>query len=242
MKISMKKVSVLTKKDLKDFVKNPSMFLSCLLPLFFIILYGSIDMPMPENGDRSMFLLNMGVLLSTTMCGSMITSTSISEEKEKFTLRTLMLSNISAGEFFLAKIIMGFAITTISNLLIFFFSGTALAQLPMFFLCSLLGSACMIMFSGVYGVMARDQMTCGVYQIPLMLLFMLPTMLGEMNSVLAAIAKVTPLNAMLRLYYLGSDGQLLSATALAQLGIMAVWILISAVLFSYVYKKKGVDN
>ncbi len=84
------------------------------------------------------------------------------------------------------------------------------------------------MFSGVYGVMARDQMTCGVYQIPLMLLFLLPTMLGELNSVLAAIAKVTPLNAMLRLYYLGADGKLLSAAALGQVGVMAVWILISA--------------
>ncbi|MEE0420918.1 MAG: ABC transporter permease [Lachnospiraceae bacterium] len=242
MKISMRKVNVLTKKDLKDFLKNPSLFLSCLIPLFFVVLYGSIDFPMLGGGDRSMLLLNMGVLLSTTMCGSMITSTSISEEKEKFTLRTLMLSNISAGEFFLAKIIMGFAITTVSNLLIFLISRTALTQLPLFLLCSILGSSCMIMFSGVYGVMARDQMTCGVYQIPLMLLFLLPTMLGELNSVLAAIAKVTPLNAMLRLYYLGADGKLLSAAALGQVGVMAVWILISALLFSYVYKKKGIDN
>lgn len=244
MNLSKHKIAILAKKDFIDYFKNPSLFVSCLVPIFFIALYKFI-MPLEQMGEqfKDQFLLSMGTVFSVSMCACMIISTSISEEKEKFTLRTLMLSNISAAEFFLAKVIVGYTVTIVTSIIIFVLTGTAYSKLPLYFLCATLGTLCLIMFSGIVGMIARDQMSCGVYQVPMMMLFMLPPMLAGISEPVNAFARLTPLNAMMQLFYLGvgmTEGSAMDAVF--HIVVLLAWIVFSAAVFSYTYNKKGIDN
>lgn len=242
MNIKISKVKVLCKKDFNDFFKNPTMLVSALIPLMFIILYKNLNLPNVTEDNQYIFLLNIGTLINCTMTGIMVVSTSIAEEKEKFTLRTLMLSNISGTEFLLSKMSVGILITMLGNVLVFFLSGAALSLLPLYLPVIMLGIIAMNLVSAVVGLLSRDQMSCGVLQVPVLLVFLIPSMLGNANGVLGKIAMATPLNAMMNVFYYGADGELFSGKAVMHLGILLGWIAAAAVVFGLVYRKRGLDN
>lgn len=241
MNLSMRKVKILCGKDCRDYFKNPNLLLSSLIPILFMIFYKFI-IPFEGSENSTTYILRMGTLMNTTMCAALIVSSSIAEEKEKFTMRTLMLSNITMQEFFLSKILVGFSITVIANVIIFFISGETINHLAVYLICVILGSLTMIILSAVIGIMSRDQMTCGVYQVPLMLLFMMPPMFSGINKALQVVADLTPLNAMIEIYDRGIDGDWISLKMLFYFAVLLLWILGATILFAYMYRKKAKDN
>lgn len=242
MSISMRKLTTLSKKDIIDFFKNPVLYVSILLPVVFVVFYKLIKLPNMNNEIKPIFLINMGTLMNCSMCGILIASTSIAEEKEKFTLRTLMLSNVSGMEFLISKVIAGFLLTVFGNILIFFLAGVSVGSLPGYLFAVILGSVSINIISAVLGLISRDQMSCGVMQIPVMLLLILPPIFGELNPVLGNIARVTPLNAMMSIYFNYADGSFFSGKTLMHLLVLLAWIAAAALIFILVYRKKGLDN
>lgn len=242
MSESVRKILALSKKDAVDFFKNPTLLITSLLPLAFILFYKNLSFSDIGSEDKNLMLFNLGVVMTCCMCGLMLASTSIAEEKEKFTLRTLMLSNISGTEFLVSKLIVCFSFTMIGNILVFFIAGGEMKYFLLFLLCIGLGTVAISLLSAVIGIISRDQMNCGVLQVPVMLLFMVPTMFAGINSFCTMLSKVTPLSAMLRIYYLGTEGELFTGEGAVKLVVLGVWIVAAYVLFMLVYKKKGLDN
>jgi ABC-2 type transport system permease protein len=240
MSISMRKFKALFKKDLVDFMKNPALSVSVLLPIAFVVLYKFVVSPNLDSKDLPAFLLNLGMLMNSSMCGVLIVSTSVAEEKEKFTLRTLMLSNVSAMEFFLSKIMLAMAATLAGNVVIFFLAGEAVSHFPVYLLATILGTGCVIMISAVIGLVSRDQTSCSLLQIPVMLLFLIPPAMAA-NAVLQMMARLTPLGAMLHIYYNIIQGRVGGKTVLA-FAVIIAWLAGAAVAFKYFYKKKNIDN
>lgn len=240
MSISMRKFKALFKKDLVDFMKNPALSVSVLLPIAFVVLYKFVVSPNLDSKDLPAFLLNLGMLMNSSMCGVLIVSTSVAEEKEKFTLRTLMLSNVSAMEFFLSKIMLAMAATLAGNVVIFFLAGEAVSHFPVYLLATILGTGCVIMISAVIGLVSRDQTSCSLLQIPVMLLFLIPPAMAA-NAVLQMMARLTPLGAMLHIYYNIIQGRVGRKTVLA-FAVIIAWLAGAAVAFKYFYKKKNIDN
>ena len=238
MSISMRKLRALYKKDLMDFVKNPAISASVLLPVAFVLLYKYVVGPNLAIEEVSVFLLNLGLLMNCSMSGVLIVSTSVAEEK--FTLRTLILSNVSAMEFFLSKILVAVCVTFLGNLVIFLISGEPTGHMPVYILASLLGSCCVIMISALIGLLSRDQMSCSVLQIPVMLLFLVPPAMAS-GAVLTFLARITPLGAMLQVYYNLVQGRFGGSTVLA-FAVILVWLVAAVILFGYFYKKKNIDN
>ena len=76
-----------------------------------------------------------------------------------------------------------------------------MAKLPAYIISTLFGNSCVIVLSAVIGILSRDQMSCSVIQIPVMLLFLMPPMFAEASKVLEMLAKVVPYGAMLQLFY-----------------------------------------
>ena len=240
MSISMRKLRALYKKDLMDFVKNPAISARVLLPVAFVLLYKYVVGPNLAIEEVSVFLLNLGLLMNCSMSGVLIVSTSVAEEKEKFTLRTLILSNVSAMEFFLSKILVAVCVTFLGNVVIFLISGEPTGHMPVYILASLLGSCCVIMISALIGLLSRDQMSCSVLQIPVMLLFLVPPAMAS-GAVLTFLARITPLGAMLQVYYNLVQGRFGGSTVLA-FAVILVWLVAAVILFGYFYKKKNIDN
>ena len=240
--MNLKKMGILYGKDLKDFIKNPGISVAALIPVLFVVLYRGIGLADAMGDYASYFLLNIGTVMSISMVALLLVSTSVAEEKEKFTLRTLMMSNVKASEFLASKILVTLTVLLVCNVLVFLLSGSALSGLPFYLLCCVLGSASLIMFSACIGIMARDQMSTSIYQIPLMLLVMLPAMLSGFNSFLGTLASFTPIAAVMNLFENFQIGNLASASSLQDLLVMVVWIVLPSVLFAWLYRAKGMDN
>lgn len=243
--MNARKIGVLYQKDLKDFVKNPGILMAGLIPVLFVILYkymGLVDQMMEEGVEGWIFILNIGTSMSLAMVALLIISSTIAEEKEKFTLRTLMLSNVTAGEFLLAKVLVTLTVTLVADSLIYVLSGAPLSSMAFYLLCCLLGSCPLIMCSACIGIVCRDQMSTSIYQIPVMLVVLLPSAFRGFSSFLTAVGDLTPISALMTLYFNFLAGDLAQWASLKALLAILVWTAVVSLLFVFLYRKKGMDN
>lgn len=239
MEISTRKIMILYRKDITDILKNISISISCIMPLFFAILYRYLftDLPLPQG-----YLLTLILALNLTMTAVIIPATSIAEEKEKHTLRTLMLSNINGFEFCMSKMLTTSTLLLITNVLIFFILSVSPIHIPALILATVVGSLPMILLGAVIGLAARDQMTAGVYEVPLMLIFLLPSVFASISSIAELIARVTPCDALIQVVLKITEGQFVSKDTFLSIVVILIWILISLTIFVLLFKKKGTDN
>ncbi|MEI3232102.1 MAG: ABC transporter permease [Gordonibacter pamelaeae] len=113
----------------------------------------------------SRYLVSMAFCITAGMVGSM-TPTAIAEEKEKNTLRTLMLANVSAGHILASRGIVAFASIAVVDAVCFAVLDVPADQMGSYLLISLLGSVPIVMIALLLGLAARDQMTAGLYSLP----------------------------------------------------------------------------
>ena len=104
-----------------------------------------------------------------------------------------------------------------------------------------MGSLPVILFSLVLGLASRDQMTAGVYSVPVLLVALVP-MFGMANETIEKASHWLPTGGVYDLIGLAMDGRLLSQDALAPLGVTLAWIVVGAVVFAALFKKLARDN
>lgn len=158
-------------------------------------------------------------------------------------MRTLMLCNVTGGEFLAAKTLAVLAGTLLVDTVLFFLTGFGPAQLLVFLLVCTAGSITMLLLGGLTGIVCRDQTSTGTIAGPLALVFMLPTMFAGMGGVLQKVASFVPTTATADLMFLGLGHQSwMGANVLWDVAVLAVWTAGSAGLFALAFRKKGVDN
>ena len=185
----------------------------------------------------------LGVMMNLCLTPLSVLGMMIAEEKEKNTMRTLMLCNVTGGEFLAAKTLAVLAGTLLVDTVLFFLTGFGPAQLPVFLLVCTAGSITMLLLGGLTGIVCRDQTSTGTIAGPLALVFMLPTMFAGMGGVLQKVASFVPTTATADLMFLGLGHQSwMGANVLWDVAVLAVWTAGSAVLFALAFRKKGVDN
>ena len=231
MKKHLRVLRTLFVKDIVDMFKNPNVLLMLALPLIFIVIYQFVDL-----GMSPAYLLMLGVMMNLCLTPLSVLGMMIAEEKEKNTMRTLMLCNVTGGEFLAAKTLAVLAGTLLVDTVLFFLTGFGPAQL-------LAGSITMLLLGGLTGIVCRDQTSTGTIAGPLALVFMLPTMFAGMGGVLQKVASFVPTTATADLMFLGLGHQSwMGANVLWDVAVLAVWTAGSAGLFALAFRKKGVDN
>ncbi|MDR0896465.1 MAG: ABC transporter permease [Oscillospiraceae bacterium] len=229
MSISPVKLWALLKKDIKDTLKNPQCLLMMGLPLVFALLYQSMDLGMPGE-----YVLMLCLLMNMSITGVSCMAMMIAEEKEKYTLRTLMLSNVSAAEFLLSKALVVLGITELGSLLIFFITGSDAALLPRYLAVTIATCLCLLILGALVGIISKNQMTTGIFAAPAMLILMLPPMLAEIDATYLQVARFTPTYSMVNLLFKEGD-------RLFSIAVLAGWIVLSALLFALAYRRKRLD-
>lgn len=217
-------------KDVRSSLRNSSTMLLSLLPLVFTILYGSMNIggeKMPVD-----MVLSTGLLMNVCMFPLSAMSMSIAEEKEKNTLRTLMLASVTAGEFLICKSLFIFIITEAINIIIFVIATMAMPT-ALFLLVSSLCVFSLMTLGALVGIIAKNQMSTSLLYMPIMLIMLVPAILARISDGIAAYARFTPTYAMIDL--------LLSKAGMFSFGVLAVWIIFGMLLFSLVYMKKRLD-
>lgn len=163
MKKHLRVLRTLFVKDIVDMFKNPNVLLMLALPLIFIVIYQFVDL-----GMSPAYLLMLGVMMNLCLTPLSVLGMMIAEEKEKNTMRTLMLCNVTGGEFLAAKTLAVLAGTLLVDTVLFFLTGFGPAQLPVFLLVCTAGSITMLLLGGLTGIdheNGHDQMAGVVLQV-----------------------------------------------------------------------------
>lgn len=243
MKLRMHTLAVLIKKDFRLMFTNKNMLIMILLPIGFAVLYQTIFGDVKEAGMPRNFVLTLCELLNLSAIPLTGLAMMVAEEKEKNTLRVLMLSDVSALEYIFSKIISVLVLMELITIVIFFITATQLSYLPMFLLVTTVTSISMLLFGSVVGLLSKDQMSTSTLSTPLMILFLIPPMFQNMNEVIDKIASIVPTTRMMAIINDAMNGMsILSQEHLLDFGIILAWILLGVVTFAMMYRKKGFDN
>ena len=243
MEAALRKTGALLGKDLKDLVKNPTVLLGCLLPVGFIALYSqTMGDASGEAADAARHqFLTMALFMTVGMTGCMTALYTIAEEKEKHTLRTLMLANVSAAQVIASRAVVSLAAIVIAQAACFAVLRAPIDLLAPYLLLGILSGLPVVMLSLVLGLASRDQMTAGVYSVPLILVAFLP-MFAPLNETLAKATPYCPTGGAQELLNLAADGALFTADALQPLVVTLVWVAVGAAALALLYKRLARDN
>lgn len=253
MSASLRRVAALADKDAQDLFRNPTMLAVLLMPVGFMLLFRLIigdtasgadptwgALPAPDRAVQR-FLLGAGLCMSVGMVASMVLIYGIAEEKERRTLRTLMLAGVRAGEIAAAKGAVALAAVAAVSSACFFVAGADPALFACYLALTVLGAVPVILISLVLGLASRDQMTAGFFSMPALLVTLVPTF-GMAGEAIERIGSVTPLGGILRLLSLAADGRLTAAGALEPLAVTGAWTAIGAIAFAVLHRRLFRDN
>lgn len=186
--MKMRKVTAIFQKQVKDTFKNKSVLIQFIMfPVMAVIMQNAIQM---EGIPKNYFV----ILFSTMYIGmAPLTSMSsiISEEKEKNTLRVLLMSNVRAVEYLLGVGAYTFLICIIGSAVLAIVGDyTGMEYISFLFIMGL-GIFISILIGAAIGTWSKNQMSATSVTVFVMMLFSFLPMLSMFNDTIAKISKFT---------------------------------------------------
>lgn len=230
-------VRIIFRKELLDIRKNPNVMMMLLLPLALGFLYTFMFEGHPEEITS---LIGIVLLMNLTMCSMVTLSMLIAEEKEKNTMRTLLLSGVQPASFLLGKLLFTLICSSVVNTIIFLMFKAPVALLPGFILLSLPLSICMLLIGALIGIYAKNQMSTGVLGAPIGMIMLVGPLLSMINANFAKVASLMPSYQTLKLVenYLGGKSTFNSLTPWLVIG---TWTLLAYIAFYFGYQKRPIQ-
>ncbi|NFB54911.1 ABC transporter permease [Clostridium botulinum] len=243
MDFSIRRINALLKKEIKDFAKNMNVSVMYLLPIMFSIIYSKLLRSNSTNDVMNTInILILCVGMNISLISSMVISMLIAEEKEKNTLRTLILSAVSPWEFLAGKVLITFLVSEVINIVIFFSIGCDIQYLGKYILITTLVLFSMIEIGAIIGIISPNQMATGVFNMPVVMIFFVIPMFAEVNKTIETIAKFLPsyhMNIMIARLFKGETFGIESTRSIA---IILAWIIIALIAFAFTYSRRGLDK
>lgn len=230
----MRKVDAVFMKQLKETLKNKTILIQFLMfPVMVVIMENAIKIEnMPEHFFVKLFAV-MFVGMAPLTCMSSI----ISEEKEKNTLRVLMMSNVRPFQYLIG---IGFYVwlMCMAGAAVFAVCG---GYEGMDFCVFMLIMAMGILLSGltgaVIGVFSKNQMSATSITVPVMMVFSFLPMLSMFNESIEKVARITYSQQMsILINGLGSTDVKAESVI-----VIAVNFAVMVALFAAAFKKKGLE-
>lgn len=175
----MRNISAVFINRLRDTFKNKACLIQfVMLPLMAVIMENAITMKdMPEHFFVKLFSVMFSAMAPITCMASMI-----AEEKEKGTLKALLMSGVRPSQYLFATgayvFIMCMAGTSVFTVL-GEYSG---AQLVQFVIIMSSGIVLSMITGAVIGLFSRDQMTATSISVPVMMIFSFLPMISTFNK------------------------------------------------------------
>ena len=204
-----------------------------MFPLMAVIMENSVKFEdMPEKFFVKLFSV-MFVGMAPLTCISAI----ISEEKEKNTLRTLMMSNVKPLEYLCG--IGGYVwLMCMAGTAVFAvcggFTGVSLVKFVAVMAAGVILSE---LIGGVIGIFSKNQMSATSVTVPVMMIFSFLPMLSMFNDKIEKVANLTYTQHLSVLI----NGLGTASIEAKNLLIPAINLLIAAVLFVAAFKKRGME-
>ena len=230
----MKNIFAIFLKQLSDTLKNKTVLIQFLMfPVLVIVMENAVKIEdMPEHFFAKLFAV-MFVGMAPLTCMSAI----ISEEKEKNTLRVLMMSNVKPGEYLLGVGAYVFVMCIAGTVVFAVVGGYGGADLALFVSVMSVGIILSELTGAVIGVLCRNQMTATSITVPVMMIFSFLPMLSMFNDTIKTAARVTYSQQLSELI----NGIGTSEITAESIIVIAVNFVLAVVLFTAAYRRKGLE-
>lgn len=225
--ISIQNITALLAKQIKDILKNmPVLLLFIIYPLIaFFMLQAMKD----QAGTGDVFLAIFGTM-HCVFTPLITTSALISEEKEKNTLRMLIMSGVTLREYMISTGGFILAADLITGSTFLFIADKTLSEAPLFLLG--MGIGCLISIIGgiCIGLYAKNTNAASGLAVPFGMVFAFLPMLAYFNKSVKAIAKFT---------YSEQVSNLLSGSSIKLFGIsiLCISLIVFTILASILYRR-----
>lgn len=228
----MRNIMIIIKKQLKDTIKNKTILIQFILfPIMTIIMENAITLEgMPELFFTKLFsIMYIGMAPITSVAAI------ISEEKEKNTLRVLMMANVRPWQYLIGVGIYVWVICMLGACAMA--TGLSADQIAFYMIMMGLGFIISIIAGACIGIYAKNQMAATSIVMPGMMILAFAPMLAMFNGKIAKVAKILyteQLKEMLEtMSFDGIVGQ--------SLAIVIVNAVVFIALFAIAYKRKGLE-
>lgn len=230
--MSGRKITAVLQKQIKDTLKNKEILIQFMMfPLMAVVMTCLVSMEgLPAN-----YFVIMFASMYTGMAPLLVMAAIISEEKEKNTLKVLMLSDVRPMEYLMGVGIYVW-ICCMIGAVIFAVTGDYKEMELIEFLCIMaVGIIAAMLIGAAIGTWSRNQMMATSLSVPFMLLFAFLPMIATFNDNVKKAADIT---------YSGRISVLLNEIGNEMaIGKSAVVILanmvIAGLLFRFAYQKSG---
>ncbi|WP_153730976.1 ABC transporter permease [Sporosarcina obsidiansis] len=235
MMISLRRMNAILQKDFKDFSRNLAVSTVLIMPIGLGLMYG-------RAGDHSIEYHFMLINLAFAMVATYVQCCLIAEEKEKNTLRGLMLSPASTTEILGGKSLLTFILTMFVVVITAYFAEYKPANIGIMAVAFILSSFFYIAFGTLLGLFSKSVMEASVIVMPVVTVFslgsFLPTIVDQYP-----IAKVGMYLPNIQLIELATKVEAGSGMGdvLVELGIILAWVVLLCILTAVIYRKRMVD-
>ena len=226
----MNNIVAIFKKQLKDTLKNKTVLIQFVMfPVLTLIMNNAIKMQeMPEN-----FFVNLFATMYIGMAPLTSIASIISEEKEKNTLRVLIMSNVKPYEYLLGIGSYVWFACMIGGIVICAAGGYNL-QTSIAFMCIMaVGIMTSLLIGAIIGIWSKTQMMATSIAVPVMMVFSFVPMLSLFNRTIEKIAKVIYSEQISRMLSQINSLQL----NVANISVIVMNIFIASIIFIIIFKK-----
>ena len=228
----MRNALVIFKKQLKDTLKNKTVLIQFIMfPLMTLVMENAITLPdIPE-----LFFTKLFSVMYIGMAPVTAAAAIISEEKEKNTLRVLMMANIKPWEYLLG---VGAYVWTLcmagAGIMA---TGLASTDIPFYLGVMAAGFVVSIAIGACIGIFSSNQMTATSLFVPVMMVFSFSPMLAMFNDKIEKVARVFYTQQLRVLMNQMSFEGIKTESIL----ILVVNAVLAVVLFFAAFRKKGLE-
>ena len=221
-------------KQFKDTIKNMQVLvLYIVYPLIGFIMMSTVATAV---GKESFFIMTFASM-HMVFLPIVATASVVAEEKEKNTLKVLMLANVKPITYLLGVGSFIFLGTHIGTLCFAFLGGWSGSEFVSFVLSMMLGSICSILIGFTVGLMARNQAGGTGLTIPLGLILSFLPMLASFNEGIEKIAKITYSQ---QISYLLNEPSFVGYT-LERISVVGANFIMVMFIFYIAYKKQFIE-
>jgi ABC-2 type transport system permease protein len=235
MSLSLRRIRAIIIKDYKEFSRNHAISIMVLFPILFAFLYRG-------NGESVTTLFAFVLNFSFAMLTSFVQAALIAEEKERNTLRSLMLTPASTMDVLIGKSLLVFVISAITLAIVTFIFGYEPAHMVVFVIAIALS---IILYTGVgtiCGLYSKTVLEASLSIFPVIIIFA-----GAPFGLL--LADDYPFLAVLEYAPSSQLGNILTMTTsytteqlVKPLLIMFIWTIVLSVVSILLYQKRLKDE
>lgn len=230
----MRNIKAVFMKQIKETFKNKTILIQFLMmPILSVVMENAITLDnMPEHFFVKLFSV-MFIGMAPLTCMSAI----ISEEKEKNTLRALLMSNVKPAQYLLGTGFYVLLLCMAGAVVFAVCGGYSGLDFCVFMLIMAIGILLSGLTGAVIGIFSRNQMSATSVTVPVMMIFSFLPMLSMFNESIEKIARITYSQQLsILINNLGS-----SDASAENIIVLAVNLIAAIILFTVAFRKKGLE-